>query len=229
MSTTPATPGSSADDAETRDESLAAEAAPLAETRDHSLAAEAAPLVEARVESLAAEAALLVETRDASLAAEASPLAEATDAVIRVAAALIVDEFGRLLLVRKAGTSVFMQPGGKYEPGETGAQTLARELHEELGLVIAPDALAPLGTFLAPAANEAGMLVEAEVFRVPALERGATEAFGAGAEIAELRWVHPDAFATMAVAPLVTECMLPLLPHHDRAAPPPAGLSTPTS
>ena len=53
--------------------------------------------------------------------------------IIRVAAALIVDDGGRLLLVRKSGTSVFMQPGGKYEPGETGAQTLARELHEELG------------------------------------------------------------------------------------------------
>ncbi|MHB9005113.1 MAG: NUDIX hydrolase, partial [Coriobacteriia bacterium] len=58
--------------------------------------------------------------------------------VIRVAAALIVDEGGRILLVRKRGTTVFMQPGGKYEPGETAAETLSRELHEELGLRIAP-------------------------------------------------------------------------------------------
>lgn len=128
--------------------------------------------------------------------------------VIRVAAALIVDDAGRLLLVRKAGTSVFMQPGGKYEPGETGAQTLARELHEELGLAIAPDALDPLGSFTAPAANEAGMLVDAEVFRVT-LEPGT--AIAAGAEIAELRWVHPGEFAAIAVAPLVTERMMPLL------------------
>lgn len=132
-------------------------------------------------------------------------------AVIRVAAALIVDDAGRLLLVRKAGTSVFMQPGGKYEPGETGAQTLARELGEELGLVIAPDALDPLGTFTAPAANEAGMLVEAEVFRVAALDRTTIEEISAGAEIAELRWVHPDQFADLPIAPLVTERMMPLL------------------
>jgi 8-oxo-dGTP diphosphatase len=106
---------------------------------------------------------------------------------------------------------VFMQPGGKYESGETGAQTLARELHEELGLVVAPDALEPLGTFLAPAANEAGMLVEAEVFRVAALDGATAEEIGAGAEIAELRWVHPDEFAGLAIAPLITERMMPLL------------------
>ena len=102
---------------------------------------------------------------------------------IRVAAALIVDDDGRLLLVRKEGTRVFMQPGGKYEPGETGAHTLARELHEELGLVIAPDALEPLGVFIAPAANEAGMLVEAEVFRVARLDHGTVDAIAAGARL----------------------------------------------
>lgn len=126
--------------------------------------------------------------------------------VIRVAAALIVDAAGRVLLVRKRGTSVFMQPGGKYELGESGADTLSRELHEELGLIIAPTALEPLGIFTAPAANEFGMLVEAEVFRATALGTVAP-----GAEIAELRWVHPDEFGAVAVAPLVTQWMLPLL------------------
>jgi 8-oxo-dGTP pyrophosphatase MutT (NUDIX family) len=145
---------------------------------------------------------------------------------IRVAAALIVDNAGRLLLVRKRDTTVFMQPGGKYEPGETGAQTLARELHEELGLDISTDALEPLGTFIAPAANEAGMLVEAEVFRVTLPHHGPPSGRGAalagadehthpephpGAEIAEMRWVHPDEFDTLAVAPIVTEHMLDLL------------------
>lgn len=128
---------------------------------------------------------------------------------IRVAAALIVDDDGRLLLVRKQGTSVFMQPGGKYEPGETGAQTLARELHEELGLRVDPAALTPLGTFTARAANEEGRLVEAEVFGV-ALTAG-DAAPVAGTEIAELRWIHPDDLHRQPVAPLVTDRMLALL------------------
>jgi len=135
--------------------------------------------------------------------------------VIRVAAALIVDDAGRVLLVRKRETSVFMQPGGKYEPGESGAQTLVRELGEELGLTVCPTDLMALGVFVSPAANEAGMLVEAEVFSVTINEPGAAEEIVASAEIAELRWLHPREMGEMgevAVAPLVTEHMLDLLP-----------------
>lgn len=138
-------------------------------------------------------------------------------APIRVAAALIVDDDDRLLLVRKRGTSVFMQPGGKYEHGETGAQTLARELYEELGVIVEPDALEPLGTFTAPAANEAGKLVVAEVFRAHLSTVGAVDAISPRAEIADVLWVHPDEFASIAVAPLVTEHMLPLLGGHGTA------------
>lgn len=147
---------------------------------------------------------------DAGSAGSAADASRASGApVIRVAAALIVDDAGRLLLVRKRGTSVFMQPGGKYEPGESGAQTLARELHEELGVAVDPAALEPLGTFTARAANEAGQLVEAEVFRVALAAADPPPA--ARAEIAELRWIHPDDLHRQPVAPLVTDRMLALL------------------
>ncbi|MFH8344809.1 GNAT family N-acetyltransferase [Streptomyces sp. NPDC018045] len=43
---------------------------------------------------------------------------------------------GRLLSVRTRGNDTFYLPGGKYEPGETAAEALARELSEELGLSI---------------------------------------------------------------------------------------------
>jgi len=38
-----------------------------------------------------------------------------------------------MLLVRKRGTQVFMQRGGKRDAGEDDATALARELDEELG------------------------------------------------------------------------------------------------
>src|ERR1044072_8665615 len=73
---------------------------------------------------------------------------------IRIAAGLIVNGAGRVLLVRKRGTTAFMQAGGKIEPHESPTQALARELEEELGICVAPDAPEYLGEFTAQAANE---------------------------------------------------------------------------
>ena len=71
---------------------------------------------------------------------------------------------GRVLTVRKRGTSMFMLPGGKPEAGETPAECAAREVHEELGVVVDADALRLVGVFDAAAANEAGFVVRATVF-----------------------------------------------------------------
>jgi len=124
---------------------------------------------------------------------------------IRVSAAVITDAAGRLLLVRKAGTSAFMQPGGKPEAGEDAAQTLIRELAEEIGLRLQPTDLTPLGEFTAPAANEPGFAVVADVFRVDiGDQRPVTDA-----EIEELRWVDRAAASALEVAPLAATYFLP--------------------
>nr|BFE94593.1 hypothetical protein GCM10020185_51290 [Pseudomonas brassicacearum subsp. brassicacearum] len=87
-----------------------------------------------------------------------------TTSLIRIAAALLLGPDGRTLLVRKRGTRAFMQPGGKIEAHEQPVQALARELEEELGLQIDPAQARYLGVFSAPAANEPGFVVQAEVF-----------------------------------------------------------------
>ncbi len=53
--------------------------------------------------------------------------------VITVAAAIILNEAQQLLVVRKQGTSCFMQVGGKLEPNETPEATMLREIQEEIG------------------------------------------------------------------------------------------------
>jgi 8-oxo-dGTP diphosphatase len=124
---------------------------------------------------------------------------------IHVSAAVILDDAGRLLLVRKAGTTAFMQPGGKPEPGELPDQTLQRELWEELGVRIEAAELRSLGRFTAAAANEPGHLVVADVF---AATLGGQEPVVA-AEIAELRWVTRADLDSLEIAPLAREFFLP--------------------
>lgn len=117
--------------------------------------------------------------------------------IIRVVTAVIRDADSRLLLVRKRGTGVFMQPGGKPEPGEGPRAALARELREEVGASVEAGELIPLGTFRAPAANEAHHIVEAEMFALAA----PVTATAAG-EIEEIWWRADDDASDRPVAPL---------------------------
>ncbi|HVR54295.1 MAG TPA: NUDIX domain-containing protein [Pseudorhodoferax sp.] len=128
-----------------------------------------------------------------------------SDNVIRIAAALITRPDGQALLVRKRGTDIFMQPGGKIEAGEAPVDALCRELAEELGLVVAPSEPVHLGRFAAPAANEPGHTVQAEIFRLQV-----TATVLPAAEIAEIAWVDPRAPGARQIAPLSREQVLPL-------------------
>lgn len=127
--------------------------------------------------------------------------------IIRIAAALIDDPAGRLLLVRKAGSPWFMQPGGKIEGGETPQAALTRELREEIGLDLPETGARHLGRFSSPAANEPGHLVEAELFHLRIAHEPQPRA-----EIAEALWATPFEAAALPLAPLTRDHILPLLP-----------------
>ncbi|MGF6393171.1 NUDIX hydrolase [Pseudomonas plecoglossicida] len=125
--------------------------------------------------------------------------------IIRIAAALLIDPQGRTLLVRKRGTQAFMQPGGKIDAGESAVAALVRELHEELGLHIDPAQAIALGQFSAPAANEPGFEVQAQLFRVDC-----AEAVAPAAEIEEVVWLAADQSPELQLAPLTRDLILPL-------------------
>lgn len=68
--------------------------------------------------------------------------------IVLVAAVALVDADGRVLIAQrpegKALAGLWEFPGGKVEPGETPEATLIRELHEELGITVKAECLAPL-------------------------------------------------------------------------------------
>jgi 8-oxo-dGTP diphosphatase len=124
---------------------------------------------------------------------------------IRIAAALIDDDAGRLLLVRKIGTQWFMQAGGKIEGGESPISALRRELSEEIGLAFADDSARHLGRFSASAANEPNHIVDAEVFHIRVSHDPIIRS-----EIEEAVWVSRSEAELMPLAPLTRDHILPL-------------------
>jgi 8-oxo-dGTP diphosphatase len=128
-----------------------------------------------------------------------------SERIINVVAALIRDDAGRVLLVRKRGTAAFMQPGGKRDAGESDVAALSREIVEELGCRVRDNSARPLGEFDCQAANEPGFQVRASVYAVDV--EGAIKPQG---EIDEMVWVDPRALPDLHFAPLTRDHVLPL-------------------
>ncbi|MGO3147060.1 MAG: TIGR00730 family Rossman fold protein [Leucobacter sp.] len=125
--------------------------------------------------------------------------------IIEVSAVVVRDPEGRVLNVRKRGTSSLMLPGGKPEPGEDPRDTAIREFREELGVHLDPLKLRGLGDFRAAAANEPDHEVLAHVY-----EHEYVAVDHPLAEIEHLEWVHPND-PHSAMAPLNTAHVFPAL------------------
>lgn len=137
--------------------------------------------------------------------ADAPPPPASRPTVLRIAAGIIMDAAGRTLLVRKRGSSVFMQAGGTIEHGESALAALTRELREELGLVLDPDLTEYIGSFRAVAGDEPDTVIRAEVFAL-----STTLGFLPSGEIEELIWLDTDEPTGIELSPLTRDTVLPL-------------------
>ncbi|WP_067491834.1 NUDIX hydrolase [Actinomadura hibisca] len=106
---------------------------------------------------------------------------------------------GRVLAVRSHGRDAFYLPGGKREPGEDDAATLAREVGEELGVALTGDPV-HLGTWAAPADGRS----DGATVRMACYTAGHAGTPRAAAEIAEVAWLSSaDAGRVSAATALV--------------------------
>lgn len=81
--------------------------------------------------------------------------------MIRCVGAVVHDAQGRLLLVQRAndpGRGQWSLPGGRVEAGESDASAVARELHEETGLLVRAGSLA--GSVSRPAPHGVFMIFD---------------------------------------------------------------------
>jgi 8-oxo-dGTP diphosphatase len=127
----------------------------------------------------------------------AATAAEARPPLVLVAAVVLVDADGRVLLAQrpagKAMAGLWEFPGGKVDAGETPEAALIRELGEELGIDVTASCLAPF-TFASHTYPDFHLLMPLYVCRkwsgIPAAREGQ-----------RLKWVRPARLADYPMPP----------------------------
>lgn len=125
--------------------------------------------------------------------------------ILIVAACALIDTDGRILIAErpagKAMAGLWEFPGGKVEVGETPEQTLIRELHEELGIIVKEPCLAPL-TFASHGYPDFHLLMPLYVCR-------RWEGHISAKHHVRLAWVRPNKLRDYPMPPADE----PLIPH----------------
>jgi len=122
--------------------------------------------------------------------------------VISCVGAVITDEQGRLLLIKRGhepGAGLWSLPGGRIEPGETDAEALVREMREETGLEVEPGPL--LGAVRRPAGDGAVL----DIRDYAATVTGGT--LIPGDDAADARWVGAADLGSLAITAGLVEAL----------------------
>jgi 8-oxo-dGTP diphosphatase len=133
------------------------------------------------------------------------------DSVIPCVGAVIKDDQGRLLLIKRGhepGAGRWSVPGGRVEPGETDAEALVRELREETGLAVQAGAL--LGRVRRPAQDSTAAAGGQDRTVLDIRDYAATVTGGTlcpGDDAAEARWVAVSELPSLPITEGLVEAL----------------------
>lgn len=126
---------------------------------------------------------------------------------IYLANALVTDNEGRMLAVRKKNSKFFQMVGGKIDGVEEPIETLKREFLEEINIDINLHQVSLLGQHTTTAVNEANTKVHANVFHV---HLNSIESLKIASEIEEMAWITKEDYKNFQLAHLLEEFSLPI-------------------
>lgn len=126
---------------------------------------------------------------------------------IIIASALLLNKNKDLLVVRKKNSKFFMLPGGKVDDNENFANTLIRELKEELNLTFDVNDFSYLGQHETQAVNESNTIVQGNIYL---LLRPLLQLPTANAELEEVRFLAKNEYINYQLAHLLKEFALPI-------------------
>jgi 8-oxo-dGTP diphosphatase len=122
--------------------------------------------------------------------------------VIPCAGAVVTDEQGRLLMIKRGhepGAGLWSIPGGRIEPGETDAEALVREMIEETGLAVEVGPL--IGRVQRPGLN--GTVIDIRDYA--ATVTGGT--LRPGDDAADARWVQAAELGSLEITEGLIEAL----------------------
>jgi 8-oxo-dGTP diphosphatase len=138
-------------------------------------------------------------------------LKRVADSVIPCVGAVIKDDQGRLLLIKRGhepGAGLWSVPGGRVEPGETDAEALVREMREETGLEVQAGAL--LGRVRRPAQDGTAAAGGQDRTVLDIRDYTATVTGGTlcpGDDAAEARWVAVSELPSLPITEGLVEAL----------------------
>lgn len=142
------------------------------------------------------------------------PSAPAPNSVVPSASAIVTDEQGRILLIKRRDNTLWALPGGGHDIGETIAATAVREVKEETGLDVEITGL--IGVYTNP--RHVVAFTDGEVRQQFSLSFATKVLSGELAidhESTDIAWIHPDDIPTLDMHPSMRLRIEHYLQHRD--------------
>lgn len=123
----------------------------------------------------------------------------------------IIVQDRQVLTTRSRGKSMYIQPGGKLEAGETETQAVIRELREEMGIEVTEADLEKIGNFYAEAAGQADKRLKLAAYLVKHFDGEPSPQ----SEVEEIRGFSSDVPEGIELASILEHDIIPELKARD--------------